>query len=120
MEWQSIPRSEVRLEIPIDSIRTLPTQAAYVAKSGQASAMVQRNADVIVVTSVCDSIQQQCAYYERLSSTYRTKLEEMQAKQTVVNEKPPDGIGKAIKWFIVGVVAGIVLTILVTLKLKQI
>lgn len=72
-----MPKSEVRLEIPADSLLKLPPLAQYSGRSGQANVSVSRDKDVITVYASCDSLQVLVEYYERTSSLWRERYEEM-------------------------------------------
>lgn len=74
---QTVPKSEVRLEIPADSLLKLPPLAQYSGRSGQANVSVSRDKDVITVYASCDSLQVLVEYYERTSSLWRERYEEM-------------------------------------------
>ena len=65
--------SEVRLEIPTDSLLKLPEGSSFHAKSGQARLDIGKGKEpgTIVVYASCDSLQRQCEYYEKSSSVWR-------------------------------------------------
>ena len=67
---ETVPKSEVSLKIPADSLLRLPPLASYSGKSGQASVSVSRDRDVITVYASCDSLQLLVEYYERTSSVW--------------------------------------------------
>lgn len=112
--------SEAKLAIPIDSLRKLPAKAEYRAKSGQASAVVRFERDTVVVYATCDSLQRLCEYYERSAATYKEAYENEQRLNREEDEKRSNPIKTALISFLVGVVIGILLTIIVKLKLKTI
>lgn len=66
-----MPQSQVRLELPSDSIRLLPEGAAYTAASGQARLEVRRATPAagaperILVYATCDSLQLACEQWEQ-------------------------------------------------------
>lgn len=74
---EAVPKSEVTLEIPADSLLKLPPQAKYSGKSGQANVEVSRDKDVITVYASCDSLQMLVEYYESTSSLWRERYEEV-------------------------------------------
>ena len=131
-----VPMSAVTLTIATDSLRSLPAGASYSERSGQASVKVSRKAatatepEYIYVYASCDSLLLQCERYERtirnLHRNYGEQLRGMEtllaaAKQEVqeLKEKPPNGIGTALKWYLAGLVSGIIGTIIIFIKLKK-
>lgn len=74
---EAVPKSEVRLAIPADSLMRLPPRASYSGKSGQANVSVSRDGDVIAVHASCESLQIMVEYYAGRSETYREAWEEM-------------------------------------------
>lgn len=131
-----VPMSAVTLTIATDSLRSLPAGASYSERSGQASVKVSRKAatatepEYIYVYASCDSLQLQCERYERtirsLHKDYGEQLNGMltrlaEARQEVqeLKEKPPNGIGTALKWYLAGLVSGIIGTIIIFIKLKK-
>ena len=116
----TVPQSQVTLEIPIDSLRKLPQKAEYRAKSGQANAVVQYKRDTINVYAICDSLLRQCEYYENVAATYKEAYEDLQNIVQEEKEQRSNPIKTALISFLVGVVIGILLTIIVKLKFKTI
>lgn len=128
--------SEVSLTIATDSLRSLPSGASYSERSGQASVKVSRKAatatdpEYIYVYASCDSLELQCERYERtirnLRSEYGERLTEMQGRlaatlsqHTEQEEKPPNAIGTALKWYFYGLLSGILATFIIFIKLKK-
>ena len=135
-EAVKVPRSEVSLTIAIDSLRRLPAGAVYSERSGQASVKVTRKSatgtepEYIYVYATCDSLLLQCEYYERtirnLHRNYNEQVLYMEAKlaeseQVVkeLKEKPPNGIGIALKWLLIGLFSGIIGTIIIFEKIGK-
>jgi hypothetical protein len=86
--------------------------------------------EYIYVYATCDSLLLQCERYERtirnLHRNYGEQLRGMEthlaaAKQEVqeLKEKPPNGIGTALKWYFAGLLSGIIGTIIIFIKLKK-
>ena len=119
-ETVTVPQSQVKLEIPIDSLRKLPQKAEYRAKSGQANAVVQYKRDTIIVYAICDSLKRQCEYYENVAAIYKEAYEDLQNIVQEEKEQRSNPIKIALISFLVGVVIGILLTIIVKLKFKTI
>ena len=116
----TVPQSQVKLEIPIDSLRKLPQKAEYRAKNGQANAVVQYKLDTIIVYAICDSLKRQCEYYENVAATYKEAYEDLQNIVREDKEQRSNPVKIALISFLVGVVIGILLTIIVKLKFKTI
>ena len=105
---RTVPRSEVRIQIPADSLLRLPPQASYNGKSGQASLSVSRDKDVITVYASCDSLQTLVEYYERTSSAWQERYEEMAGLyEAEVKQRP-----NPVRTFFYGFGAGILLSVL--------
>ena len=86
--------------------------------------------EYIYVYASCDSLELQCERYERtirnLRSEYGERLTEMQGRlaatlsqHTEQEEKPPNAIGTALKWFFYGLLSGILATFIIFIKLKK-
>ena len=131
-----VPMSAVTLTIATDSLRSLPAGASYSERSGQASVKVTRKSatgtepEYIYVYATCDSLLLQCEYYERtirnLHRNYNEQVLYMEAKlaeseQVVkeLKEKPPNGIGIALKWLLIGLFSGIIGTIIIFEKIGK-
>lgn len=119
----TVPKSEVTLTIPTDSLRRLPVGASYTDRSGQASVKVGRRAatatepEYIYVYATCDSLQLQCERYERtirnLHKDYgeqlsglKIRLAETSQELHELEEKPPNPVGTSFKWFLYGMLGG--------------
>ena len=126
----TVPKSEVMLTIPTDSLRSLPSGASYTDRNGQASVKVSRKAatatepEYIYVYATCDSLQLQCEQYERtiirMHSSYGEQLSglkirlaeathRMEELELEEQEKPPNPIGTPFKWFMYGLLGGILI-----------
>ena len=131
-----VPMSSVTLTIATDSLRSLPAGASYSERSGQASVKVSRKAatatepEYIYVYASCDSLQLQCERYERTIRNLhkddgeqlnglKIRLAESKQELRELKEKPPNGIGTALKWFLIGLVSGIIGTLITFIKLKK-
>ena len=115
MRTETVPKSEVRLAIPADSLLRLPPLAQYSGKSGQASVSVSRDRDVITVYASCDSLQLLVEYYERTSSVWQERYEEMAG----LYEEEIKQRSNPVKTFFTGLVAGIAITILGMIIIKN-
>ena len=121
-----VPMSAVRLTIATDSLRSLPAGASYSERSGQASVKVSRKAatatepEYIYVYATCDSLQLQCERYERtirnLHKDYgeqlnglKIRLAESKQEFRELEEKPPNPVGMSFKWFVYGLLVGILI-----------
>ena len=121
-----VPMSAVTLTIATDSLRSLPSGASYSGRSGQASVKVSRKAatatepEYIYVYATCDSLQLQCERYERtirnLHKDYgeqlnglKIRLAESKQEFRELEEKPPNPVGMSFKWFVYGLLVGILI-----------
>ena len=121
-----VPMSAVTLTIATDSLRSLPAGASYSERSGQASVKVSRKAatatepEYIYVYATCDSLQLQCERYERtirnLHKDYgeqlnglKIRLAESKQELRELEEKPPNPVGMSFKWFVYGLLGGILI-----------
>ncbi len=111
MRTETVPKSEVRLTIPADSLLRLPPLASYSGKSGQANVSVSRDRDVITVYASCDSLQLLVEYYERTSTLWQERYEEMSG----LYEKEIKQRSNPVKIFFYGLGVGILLSVLTTI-----
>ena len=139
-EAVKVAQSDVSLTLRTDSLRSLPPGASYSGRSGQASLKVSRKAatstspEYIYVEASCDSLELQCERYERTVRSLRSELDDRRAvtsshhteqeqatehRHAEQLEKPPNGIGRALKWFLFGLLSGIAATIITLIKLKK-
>jgi hypothetical protein len=105
---------EVRLEIPMAALNSLPEGAEYRSQSGRASASVQTRGDTIVVLATCDSLQRLCERYERDAQTYRTALESRENEVRTETERRSNPWKALFVAFAVGMAGGIATTKLIT------
>ncbi len=112
--------SEVKLRIPTDSLRNLPTGATYDARSGQAHVKVGRTAgtatepEVIYIDASCDSLQLLCEQYQK---TIRSLKEEMR-HQEESHWQEQVASGTPFKIFLAGLASGTLLTIISIVLIK--
>lgn len=59
-----IPESRADLSIPVTALKELPAGAAFIQKSGQATAEIQYLRDTLFVSATCDSLQTLVWQYE--------------------------------------------------------
>ncbi|MCS2891772.1 hypothetical protein NXY11_15565 [Parabacteroides faecis] len=64
VQTMKIPESRARLAIPSATLKELPVGAAFVRKSGQATAEIRFLHDTLFVTATCDSLQSLVYRYE--------------------------------------------------------
>ena len=108
-----MPKSEVRLAIPADSLLRLPPQAQYGGKSGQASVSVGRERDMITVYASCDSLQVLVEYYERTSSLWQERYGEMAGLYEAEVKQRPNPVKTFFYGFGGGILTGIIITIFI-------
>lgn len=116
---ETVPKSEVRLEIPSDSLLRLPPLASYSGKSGQASVSVSRDRDVITVYASCDSLQLLVEYYERTSSVWQERYEEMAGLYEEERKQRSNPVKTFFYGFGVGMLLSVLTTIIIILKRKN-
>lgn len=109
---EPVPKSEVKLTIPADSLLKLPKSASYHAKSGRANVDVKTDGNQIIVYASCDSLQRMCEYYESIAGIYKQGYEELQSSLETEKERRSNPVKFAIIAFIAGLATGIVSIIL--------
>lgn len=114
-----MPKSEVRLAIPADSLLKLPPLAQYSGKSGQANVAVSRDRDMITVYASCDSLQLLVEYYERTSSLWQERYEEMAGLYEEEIKQRSNPVKTFFHGFGTGILTGILATIIIILKRKD-
>lgn len=116
---ETVPKSEVSLKIPADSLLRLPPLASYSGKSGQASVSVSRDRDVITVYASCDSLQLLVEYYERTSSVWKERYEEMTGLYKEEIKQRSNPVKTFFYGFGVGILLSVLTTIIIILKRKN-
>nr|DAJ52916.1 MAG TPA: protein of unknown function (DUF3858) [Caudoviricetes sp.] len=112
---EAVPKSEVRLAIPADSLMKLPPEASYSGKSGQANVSVSRDGDVIAVHASCDSLQILVEYYAGRFETYKNAYEEM----ADLYEAEVKRRSNPVQIFFYGFGAGILICVLVVILIQK-
>lgn len=98
-----VPESRARLVVPSAKLKELPPSAAFVQKSGQATAEIRFLHDTLFVTASCDSLQSLVYQYEE-------ELANVSAS-TKVSEKEQER-NKS------GIILGVMIAIVVFITLK--
>lgn len=100
------------MAIPADSLLKLPAGAVYRSTSGRAHAEVSLRGDTVFIAGTCDSLARQVEYYEELYHTARDALGNYRERveQEQKQERGNSPIKSVIASFIVGFVAGAILT----------
>jgi hypothetical protein len=111
-----VPEAKVDLTVPIQSILDLPTGASFVEKNGRANVSVRQDNDTIYITASCDSLQALVEYYERELTRIRadTSVSKTESKKEVLT-----GIQSPFNLFSIGFIAGVVITIIISIKIKK-
>lgn len=94
----------------MDSLRNLPDGASYNAKSGQAGLKLEVKGKQLHATATCDSLQQLVFQLEEELHQARDSLQQAQTET-----KPA---GNPLKYFLDGVLSGIILAIAFYLFIK--
>ena len=103
-----IPPSRTSLALPMQDLLKLPPAASYDSRGGRATLKVRRSGDTIYVDAGCDSLQALCAYYERELAIYSRQKEQ----QRTVVEKHSIPVQTVFKHLFVGIIAGVIGTLL--------
>jgi hypothetical protein len=77
-----IPESRARLTVPVGTLKKLPAGAAFVQKSGQATAEIRFLHDTLFVYATCDSLQALVYQYEEETEQLHVRLENSQTKKS--------------------------------------
>lgn len=124
-----VPMSAVSLTLNMDSLRLLPQGAGYTAKKGQASVKVSRKAPTadeperIVIEAGCDSLELVCARYAKTISTLKRQLKEVSNSNKELKEEAKESTGNGflmrLKYFLAGLLAGVIGIVYTFIKLKK-
>lgn len=77
-----IPESRARLTIPVGRLKELPSGAAFVQKSGQATAEIRFLHDTLFVSATCDSLQALVYQYEEKNEQLHARQENSQTEKS--------------------------------------
>ena len=75
-----IPESRANLSIPVTALKELPAGAAFIQKSGQATAEIRFLHDTLFVAATCDSLQTLVWQYEEQSKQTKEIRKEAERK----------------------------------------
>lgn len=130
--WQTpvkVPMSAVSLTLNLDSLRLLPQGAGYTARQGQASVKVSRKAPTaneperIVIEAGCDSLELVCARYAKTISTLKRQLKIASDSKAEHKEEAKESTGNGflmrLKYFLAGLLAGVIGIVYTFIKLKK-
>lgn len=130
--WQTpvkVPMSSVSLTLNLDSLRTLPAGAGYMARKGQASVKVSRRAPTaqeperIVIEAGCDSLELVCARYAKTTAKLKRQLKIASDSKAEHKEEAKESTGNTfllrLKYFLAGLLSGIIGIIFTIIKLKK-
>lgn len=111
-----IPKSEVKMTIPMDSLRKMPSGSTYTKKSGRANVSVSPGSSGnIIVYASCDSLQQLVEWYEQELVRIRSQTTDENDTVQTVKERRSNPV-EIVFIFIAGVLSGIVITFLIRKK----
>lgn len=87
---EAIPPSRATLRLTPAQLTSLPLEAGYTQRSGQATAEVHRSkqGDTLIVTATCDSLQRELLL---LSAAYEQMRRESAADSTSLQREEPGG-----------------------------
>jgi len=108
-----------RLSIPLTAVGSLPEGSGYRARSGRASASVERRGDTLVVEATCDSLLRLVERYERREAERKLAAEGAEKEEREESRKG----GWPVRWviiaFMAGVATGATLTTLIIGRIRQ-
>lgn len=120
--------SEVKMEIPMESLLNLPDGAIYADKSGQASIKVSHKTaangkpEAVYVYASCDSLQLQCERYEKTVKSLKQQISALEQKNETIEKNPPNAFLTALKWllfgFVIGATATTITIVIIVIKRK--
>lgn len=87
IQTSHIPATRAQLSIPAASLKSLPAGAAYIKKSGQATAEIRYLHDTLFVTASCDSLQNLVYMYESALAKHSEQTKAVY-KQTDKTSRP--------------------------------
>ncbi|MGL4331763.1 MAG: hypothetical protein ACRCSR_03020, partial [Bacteroidales bacterium] len=113
----AIPKSEVRMEIPMENLRNLPYNASYADKNGQAGVNVKIRGDTLLVTATCDSLQREV---ERLSKEMiRIRSDTLSFEKDSIKTRSST-VQTLFNWYLSGLLSGfIILFVMYFIKRKR-
>lgn len=111
-----IPESVMKLKIPVVDLLSLPPNASFHGKEGRAGAGVALRGDTLVVTVTCDSLQRLVLWYESELTRIRSETKSEISNDVQTEEKRPPN---PVRVFILGMVTGLLVGMLLTMKLKK-
>ena len=111
-----IPESVMKLKIPVVDLLSLPPNASFHGKEGRAGAGVALRGDTLGVTATCDSLQRLVLWYESELTRIRSETRSEISNDVQTEEKRPPN---PVRVFILGMVAGLLVGMLLTMKLKK-
>ena len=111
-----IPESVMKLKIPVVDLLSLPPNASFHGKEGRAGAGVALRGDTLVVTTTCDSLQRLVLWYESELTRIRSETKSEISNDVQTEEKRPPN---PVRVFILGMVTGLLVGMLLTMKLKK-
>lgn len=124
-----VPMSAVSLTLSMDSLRRLPSGAGYTARKGQANVKVTRRAptekepEQLVIEAGCDSLELVCAGYAKTISTLKRQLKEARKSNSELREETKESTGNGflmrLKYFLAGLLAGVIGIVYTFIKLKK-
>ena len=112
---ESIPADTVRLTVSPDRLRQLPNSAAFRSRKGRAAVELKKDrSGNIVVYATCDSLQQLCEYYMETSARWQRKYAQTERSAHMQKEKISEMGALFGKVFFLGILIGIITTIVFT------
>ena len=124
-----VPMSTVSLTLTLDSLRLLPQGAVYTARKGQASVKVSHKSPTadeperLVIEAGCDSLELVCARYAKTISTLKRQLKIASDSKAEHKEEAEESTGNGflmrLKYFLAGLLAGVIGIVYTFIKLKK-